>query len=80
MCFFYALLVSSKCRVRSRKIINTHNGRVSVELGLGKSFNTIATHLLGNNLFENNSACLENSVHFLSTWLFSPTLLIFKLP
>ena len=25
------------CRVRSRKIINMHNGRVSVELGRGKS-------------------------------------------
>ena len=31
-------LLSSKCRVRSRKIINMHNGRVSVELGRGKSF------------------------------------------
>ena len=26
-------LLSSKCRVRSRKIINMHNGQVSVELG-----------------------------------------------
>ena len=34
---FYSLLLSSKCRVRSRKIINMHNGRVSVELGRGKS-------------------------------------------
>ena len=30
-------LLSSKCRVRSRKIINMHNGRVSVELDRGKS-------------------------------------------
>ena len=30
-------LLSSKCRVRSREIINMHNGRVSVELGRGKS-------------------------------------------
>ena len=30
-------LRSSKCRGRSRKIINMHNGRVSVELGRGKS-------------------------------------------
>ena len=34
---FYLALLSSKCRVRSRKIINIHNGRVSVELGRGKS-------------------------------------------
>ena len=36
LCCFYSLLLSSKCRVRSRKIINMHNGRVSVELGRGK--------------------------------------------
>ena len=34
---FLSPLLSSKCRVRLREIINMHNGRVSVELGREKS-------------------------------------------
>ena len=37
VCWELAGLLSSKCRGRSRKIINMHNGRVSVEVGRGKS-------------------------------------------
>ena len=36
-CWELAGLLSSKCRGRSRTIINMHNGRVSVEVGRGKS-------------------------------------------
>ena len=37
VCWELSPLVSSKCRGRSRKIINMHNGRVNVEVGRGKS-------------------------------------------